>query len=168
MAAYAARMWVEWLDVLIALPDVVCPGKPASPSRTALDMVSDCPRPDRRCFEMSRMMMWNVPVAVALSAMMISSANAACPGETQMEMNECAGIAYDKADKRLNQVYRKLERTPELVAAQRAWIAFRDAESNYQASAHEGGSMQPMIYAGSLQSLTEDRIEQLEQASQQQ
>lgn len=113
---------------------------------------------------MSRMMMWNVPLAVALSATMISSANAACPGETQMEINECAGIAYDKADKRLNQVYRKLERTPELVAAQRAWIAFRDAQCSYQASAYKGGSMQPMVYAGCLQSLTEERIKQLEEA----
>lgn len=92
-------------------------------------------------------------------------ARAACPGETQMEMNECAGAAYEKADKRLNQVYRKLEKTPELVASEKAWIAFRDAECKYQASSVEGGSMQPMVYANCLQSLTEDRIKQLEQAS---
>ena len=114
---------------------------------------------------MSSMMMKSVPLAVGLTAMMITSASAACPGETQMEMNECAGIAYDKADRRLNQVYKRLERTSELVAAQRAWITFRDAECKYKASAYEGGSMQPMVYAGCLQSLTEDRIKQLEETA---
>jgi uncharacterized protein YecT (DUF1311 family) len=115
---------------------------------------------------MVKRMGWGTVLAFAVGCIVSSgAASAACPGETQMEMNACAGLAYEQADKLLNQVYRKLDRTAELVAAQRAWITFRDAECTYQASAYEGGSMQPMVYAGCLQSLTEDRIEQLEQAA---
>ena len=94
----------------------------------------------------------------------LSSAQAACPGDTQMEMNDCAGQDFDKADKQLNQAYKRLEKTPELIAAEKAWIVFRDAECKYQAQAVEGGSMQPMVYANCMQSLTEDRIKQLQQA----
>ena len=108
-------------------------------------------------------------IAILLAhSFLCGAAYAACPGETQMELNECAGMAYQKADKQLNQAYRKLQRTPDLVAAQRAWITFRDAECKYQASGFDGGSIQPMVYANCLQSLTEDRIKQLEQASQEQ
>jgi len=108
---------------------------------------------------------WMLPTVAIFIFVGPSPAKAACPGEIQMEMNECAGAAYQKADKTLNQVYRQLEKTPELVASEKAWIAFRDAECKYQASGFEGGSMQPMVYANCLQSLTEDRIKQLEQAS---
>lgn len=101
---------------------------------------------------------------IAMSPLVLTrTAAAGCPGETQMEMNECAGLAYQEADKRLNQVYKQLPRTPGLVAAEKAWIAFRDAECTYEAQAVEGGSMQPMVYANCLQSLTEDRIKQLTQ-----
>lgn len=115
---------------------------------------------------MVKRMGWGTALAFTVGCIVSSgAASAACPGKTQMEMNACAGIAYEQADKLLNQVYRKLDRTAELVAAQRAWIVFRDAECTYQASIYEGGSMQPMAYAGCLQSLTEDRIKQLEQAA---
>ncbi len=110
-------------------------------------------------------------VAVALliaSGGVGRAAHAACPGETQMEMNECAGQDFEAADKRLNRAYKKLEKSSELIAAEKAWIAFRDAECMYQAKPYEGGSIQPTIYAGCLQSLTEDRIKQLEQAGQEQ
>ena len=107
---------------------------------------------------------WAVVVLITASGGLGSRAYADCPGETQLEMNECAGQEFEVADKRLNDAYRKLERSPELVAAEKAWIAFRDAECKYQAKPYEGGSIQPTIYAGCLQSLTEDRIKQLEQA----
>lgn len=101
---------------------------------------------------------------MVMTLSLMESTQAACPGDTQMEMNDCAAQAYDQADRRLSQAYKRLERTPELVAAERAWITFRDAECKFEAHAVEGGSMQPMVYANCLQSLTEDRIKQLEKA----
>ena len=103
-------------------------------------------------------------IVVVMPLSLMERAQAACPGDTQMEMNDCAAQDFDKADKRLNQAYKRLEKTPELIAAEKAWIAFRDAECKYQAQAVEGGSMQPMVYANCLQSLTENRIKQIQPA----
>lgn len=47
----------------------------------------------------------------------------------------------------MNAYYAKLEKTKELVAAERAWITYRDAECAYQVKAVEGGSMAPLVHA---------------------
>jgi len=86
---------------------------------------------------------------------------AACRGNTQMELNQCAANDYRAADRDLNAYYSKLEKTKELVAAERAWIAYRDAECAYQAKAVEGGSMAPMVHASCLTELTKQRLKQL-------
>ena len=86
---------------------------------------------------------------------------AACRANTQMELNQCAANEYKAADRDLNAYYSKLEKTNELVAAERAWIAYRDAECAYQAKAVEGGSMAPMIYSSCLADLTKQRLKQL-------
>lgn len=86
---------------------------------------------------------------------------------TQADMNECSGKAYKAADQKLNSDYRRIERRlsddPDakklLVAAQRAWIAFRDAECGFSASAAAGGSLHPAIVARCLTDLTEARIQ---------
>ncbi len=84
---------------------------------------------------------------------------------TQMEMTACAGRNYDAADAELNRLWKQLTARlagndparAEAVAAQRAWIAFRDAECTFAASSVEGGSIYPMIYTACRQALTEDR-----------
>ena len=71
------------------------------------------------------------------------------------------------ADAELNRLYQKLEsrlmRRPEakqeLVLAQRAWIAFRDAECRFAASGVRGGSIYQQVYQGCLQDLTQARVE---------
>ena len=58
------------------------------------------------------------------------------PGLSQAELNDCYGNAYKKADAELNVLCRQITArlkddkatTKLLVAAQRAWVAFRDAE----------------------------------------
>ncbi len=45
------------------------------------------------------------------------------------------------------------------MATQRAWVAFRDAECDFQTSAVAGGSAAPMIHAMCLDSQTKRRIE---------
>ena len=82
----------------------------------------------------------------------------------QATLNACADASLKKADAELNALYRQItgrldpEGRAHLVAAQRAWIAFRDAECKFAASAVEGGSAYPMVHADCLASLTEARI----------
>ena len=48
-----------------------------------------------------------------------------------------------------------------LVAAQRAWIAFRDAEAEYRADSLRGGSAEAMTRWGTMASLTRERTKTL-------
>src|SRR5690606_26589281 len=84
----------------------------------------------------------------------------------QATMNECAARSFKASDARLNTLYREIEQRlgtdadarHRLVAAQRAWVSFRDAECGFSASAVEGGSAYPMIYAMCRDDLTTARI----------
>jgi uncharacterized protein YecT (DUF1311 family) len=60
---------------------------------------------------------WVVLALFIASGGLESQDRVACPDETQMEMNECAGREFEAADKRLNQADKKSEKNPELVAA---------------------------------------------------
>jgi uncharacterized protein YecT (DUF1311 family) len=82
-------------------------------------------------------------------------------------MNICASIAYQNADRKLNQVYRQLlpklsaARKQKLITAQQAWIKFRDSSCEFERSAYEGGSIAPMIYGFCLANVTEQRTKDL-------
>jgi len=77
---------------------------------------------------------------------------------------------YQKADKALNQAFRQIEHRmaddasgkAQLVKAQKAWIAFRDAECSFQSSAVDGGSATPLVIASCKATLTADRVKQLD------
>jgi uncharacterized protein YecT (DUF1311 family) len=90
--------------------------------------------------------------------------------QSQAEMNQQAARDFQKADKELNRVYAKLNKALEpskqkrLVAAQRAWIKFRDAESDFWASQMEGGSAEPMLNMGHKAHMTEQRTKELKEA----
>jgi uncharacterized protein YecT (DUF1311 family) len=89
---------------------------------------------------------------------------------TQMQMNACASQNYQNADVRLNALYRQItgrlkddsDATKALVAAQRAWIAFRDAECAFVGSKTAGGSVSPVIVAQCKAGLTELRVKDFE------
>jgi uncharacterized protein YecT (DUF1311 family) len=89
--------------------------------------------------------------------------------ESQTGMNICAATDYRAADAELNQTYDKIvkrlgadEATKKrLKEAQRAWIAFRDAECDFATSGSRDGSIYPMIQAQCLEGLTSARSEQL-------
>jgi uncharacterized protein YecT (DUF1311 family) len=90
------------------------------------------------------------------------------PVQTQAEMNQQAAADFEKADAQLNKVYKQVqagldaEGLAKLKAAQRAWIAFRDAEADFEADAEaRGGTMAPCIYNGVRQQLTETRTADL-------
>ncbi|MFM7015041.1 MAG: lysozyme inhibitor LprI family protein [Bacteroidota bacterium] len=90
--------------------------------------------------------------------------------QTQAEMNQTAAQGYYKADTELNKVYKllmsKLDENGKnlLIKAENDWIKYRDSHCKFEASFYEGGSMQPMIYSGCLESLTADRIKELKEA----
>jgi len=92
-----------------------------------------------------------------------------CPGETQAAMDQCADAAYRKADDALNKEYQEITRRLKddtataklLVSAQKAWIAFRDAECAFSSSANVGGTIYPMVYSYCLERVTSARVKEL-------
>ncbi len=108
-----------------------------------------------------------------------AAVNCADP-QAQQEMNFCAGQDFEKADKELNQVYKKavasqqqvdkdmgdmgppyLGAVKALKKAQRAWIDYRDGQCEGEGYEAAGGSMQPMLISGCKARLTQARTKEL-------
>lgn len=76
---------------------------------------------------------------------------------------------FKRADTALNATFKRIEHRlsddpggkTRLVKAQRAWIAFRDAECTFQSSGDDGGSAAPMVSTACKAALTTDRAKQL-------
>jgi uncharacterized protein YecT (DUF1311 family) len=111
---------------------------------------------------------------VSVSALAQSKENPCWKTATaQSEMNRCADQDAKAADAELNRVYKDLlsknkddaNTTKKLREAQRAWIAFRDAqlEALYPAPDKQGeyGSIYPMCYAIVSTAMTKERTVQL-------
>jgi uncharacterized protein YecT (DUF1311 family) len=100
-------------------------------------------------------------------------------GKTQGEITECARDDYRTEDAKLNKVYRQItDRLKSkdkdddgyfrnilkaLIKAQRAWIAFRDAECAFVGSKTTGGSVNSSIIGACLSGLTQQRRKELEE-----
>ena len=113
-------------------------------------------------------------IVIGLFALLPSHAHAGADCQnatTQLQLDECAGASYAKSDKALNKVYREIlsrlkgpsETKTDLIAAQRAWLKYRDAECKFEVSGLDGGSVQPMIYSQCLDALTQSRTKGLSQ-----
>ncbi|WP_392534491.1 lysozyme inhibitor LprI family protein [Nostoc sp. C117] len=89
--------------------------------------------------------------------------------QTQAAINECSKLSYQNADKKLNQVYQQLvpnlnkTRKQKLIAAQQAWVKFRDNNCEFEKSAYQGGSIAPSIYFSCLENTTKERTQQLQE-----
>jgi uncharacterized protein YecT (DUF1311 family) len=110
----------------------------------------------------------------AASATASTSSNDTCMNNAQSQaaMNQCTANSLTAADKELNQVYQQVLSKyakdtvfiGKLKVAQKAWLAFRDAElaarfpdndkSNY-------GSIYPMCADNELEAMTRQRTEEL-------
>lgn len=108
--------------------------------------------------------------SIFLVGVSLAHSQQSCGDKTnQTDMNICAGQAYSKADRELNSVYKQIAgrlkddagTTKLLVAAQKAWIAFRDAECNFSSSTVQGGSAYPFISNSCLYDKTKSRIQDL-------
>lgn len=104
---------------------------------------------------------------------------------TQADLNQCAYLDFEKADKELNAVYKQaMEAQREmdkeaaeigpayvgavnaLKKAQRAWIDYRDGHCESVGYEAVGGSMQPMLIDGCKARLTEARTKELRELAQ--
>lgn len=93
-----------------------------------------------------------------------------CGDQTsQAAMNECANHAYRTSDAALNAAYREIVARladdeagrGRLQAAQRAWLAFRDAECAFATADSADGSIHPYLQATCLDALIQARLGQL-------
>ena len=122
-----------------------------------------------------------------LSALLLLSATADDPSidcdnqRYQVEMNYCAGKDYEVADVALNAQWkltvatmRERDKTIDrgydtqpthydaLLAAQRAWLTYRDQHCLNEGFAARGGSMAPMLHSGCMARLTKARTAELQ------
>ena len=111
-----------------------------------------------------------VPTVAAAAAHPPSGAKAALPCEqaaaTTDQIAGCAAKGQAKADARLNTAYRDLlryldpDQRKQLVAAQRTWLAFRDADCAFFGGG--GGSLAAANRLSCEAALTNSRAEELE------
>jgi len=108
----------------------------------------------------------NPRLLLALTPLLFTTMAFAVDCNDQATMNQCAAQQNAAADKELNALYQqitsRLKSNPDskkqLVSAQRAWVAFRDAECKFSASGVEGGSVYPLIYSNCTTELTKARV----------
>ncbi|WP_244814451.1 lysozyme inhibitor LprI family protein [Caballeronia sp. Lep1P3] len=87
---------------------------------------------------------------------------------TQIAMDECAGRDLKAADQTLNDTYRTLlgkvskDGAEQLRKAQRSWLAWRDAQCEFDTMATRGGSIHSMEYAMCVEKLTEAQTAHLQ------
>ena len=118
-----------------------------------------------------------------LSGMALADDKADCAdAKTQLELNVCASQDYKAADAALNAAYKKAMASMKdtdsylpkgeknaadaLLAAQRAWIDYRDKACEAETFQVKGGSMEPMIYAECMTRITRERSAALDELAQ--
>ncbi len=91
-------------------------------------------------------------------------------GGVTVRLKACDAAELRARDATLNALYRQLlaaidaPRRARLQAAERAWIAFRDAECAFRMSGEAGGTMAPLIYNACRLELTAVRSQNLQEA----
>ena len=123
---------------------------------------------------------------IALAALLLGAVVAPhdkrCDSVTTPDLIACAQTDYDRADAALNAQWQAslvkvkqwqatgaddpkvnggLSYTQSLLAAQRAWLAYRDSECKFQIYGNAGGHELPIYRLGCLSALTKQRTQQL-------
>ncbi|MEL6885152.1 MAG: lysozyme inhibitor LprI family protein [Pseudomonadota bacterium] len=105
----------------------------------------------------------------AMFVLAAGAAQAACPGQNQLEMNDCAAARYAQADAQLNAVWPgvkgymdSLGAGAALLDAQRKWLAYRDATCTSEITPYAGGSIRPLIWYTCLERVTRVRTDELQ------
>jgi len=86
-----------------------------------------------------------------------------------LELNECAQRQFDRQEKQLNAVYQDTLKLLEgsatkqlLIAAQRRWVEFRQADCDAQRNLFEGGTVAPQVYLGCMVDHAKQRGKELD------
>jgi uncharacterized protein YecT (DUF1311 family) len=106
-----------------------------------------------------------------LAMLLAGAPPAGCPDKSQAGLNLCAAAEYRAANMHLNHAYANLMAVLDppgqqrLRAAQRSWIAFRDAECMLETAGgvNGQGSIAPLIGYECLRDLTSARSNRLRQ-----
>jgi uncharacterized protein YecT (DUF1311 family) len=86
---------------------------------------------------------------------------------TTAAMRTCEASRYETAQQELDLAYQGLMehlddgQKQKLRTSQRAWLRFRDANADFQASLVQGGTLAPLVRIGSLTEMTKARTEEL-------
>ncbi len=108
-----------------------------------------------------------LPCAILLCGLMLPMSD--LHAQNQHEMNQQAFEDFQKADAELNKTYNRLLAKlddigkQKLRAAQRAWVAFRDAQAEFEADDMRDGSAAPLLHSGSRARNTRDRTAALKE-----
>jgi uncharacterized protein YecT (DUF1311 family) len=115
------------------------------------------------------------PVSIGKMAVVVFGLGIATRGEdvpkdqTQRGMNQTAREEFEKADAKLNDLYKNVlglqsddDAKKKLKKAEKLWIQYRDAECESEADEYRGGSIAPMIYNQCATQLTEARTKELQ------
>lgn len=117
-----------------------------------------------------RIVVLGIPVLAGFLALAATSAARAVDdcsnASNQAAMTECADKSLIASDAELNTLYKQLQgrlkddqaTSKLLVSAQRAWVAFRDAECEFSSSGVAQGSIYPMTVLQCRDGMTEKRI----------
>ena len=87
---------------------------------------------------------------------------------TQADMNRHAAASFHRAEERLAALVEDLRqylsggRLDAFENSQQMWLRYREASAEFQSSQYHGGSIQPLIHASALESVTISRIVELE------
>jgi uncharacterized protein YecT (DUF1311 family) len=87
--------------------------------------------------------------------------------DTQLQLNMTADQAFKASDSQLNTLYKEMlgkydqQNKALLIASERAWITYRDAECKFETAPFSQGSIYPMYYAQCLTDKTNQRIVEL-------
>lgn len=120
-------------------------------------------------------------VLVLIASLVTSNAFASSSDEcdksdgSTIGMKMCASVEFQDADAQLNMVYKEIvqslkkdpsddyskETLRRLVKAQKAWIAFRDAECDLQSTEMLGGTGEGLVALGCLGEMTKKRTDEL-------
>jgi uncharacterized protein YecT (DUF1311 family) len=107
----------------------------------------------------------------------IDCKNATSTNTNTNTINECALIEQKQVEAKLNAVYQRVmkhlgqpdsetdkyaETKAALLAAQRAWVKFREADCHAMYLHYQGGTIRGVIYITCMQSHAESRIKELE------
>jgi uncharacterized protein YecT (DUF1311 family) len=114
-----------------------------------------------------------------IALLILAAATPCANATTQTDMNACAAMDAHVADGRINRqwsvtygVMKKRDGSDKsrgggpgyaatLLAAQRAWLQFREKQCVVEGLEYLGGSMQPMVISGCRKQMTDARTKQL-------